>query len=83
MPNFTKIGFELAAFTYFKMRTNAAEQGPEQFKKRMTAFLGRHPNVVRALRGEGMGADGVISSYHTNFSDSAKFVRELKVEPLG
>jgi hypothetical protein len=39
--------------------------------------------VVRALRGEGMGADGVISSYHTNFSDFAKFVRELKVETLG
>jgi len=83
MPNFTKIGFELVAYTFFKIHANMTEQSPEQFKKKITAFLDKHPNVVKGVRGEGMGADGVLVSYHANFSDFANFVRELKAEPVG
>jgi hypothetical protein len=46
-------------------------------------FSTKTPNVVTALRGEGMGCDGIVVSYHKNFSDFAKFLRDLKTDAVG
>ncbi len=79
VPDFARIGFELVAFTFFKMRKNITGEDYENIKKRTRNFLDGHPNIILALRGEGMGVDGIIVSLHTDFAEFTEFMRELKI----
>jgi len=83
IPDFNKIGFELAAYTFFKTHRDLLSHDGDQFQKNMTDFLEKHPNVIRARTGEGLGCDGILISYHLNFSDFARFARQLKQASLG
>jgi len=83
IPDFSKMGFELVVFTFFKVLANVPGGEREQIVKKMIESLDRHPNVVTVLRGEGMGCDGIFVSYHASFSDFSKFVRDLRMEATG
>jgi DNA-binding Lrp family transcriptional regulator len=79
IPDFAKIGFELVVFTFFKVLVDVPGEGRDQIIQNVMKSLTNTPNVVAALHGEGMGCDGVLVSYHENFSDFATFIRELKM----
>jgi DNA-binding Lrp family transcriptional regulator len=83
IPDFTKIGFEIVAFTFIKMLMAVSGNMRDQILRMVNDFLDRHPNVVTSLHGEGMGCDGILVSYHKNFSDFASFVRDLRAETIG
>jgi DNA-binding Lrp family transcriptional regulator len=83
IPDFAKIGFELVVFTLFKVLLGVPGERRDQVMQRVIDFSLRTPNVVTALRGEGMGCDGILVSYHKDFSGFARFVRNLKIESGG
>jgi len=74
IPKWEKIGFEVVAFTFVKTNRNYTRR--EQGKPILSEgreWLVKHPNIIFALAGEGMEWDGLIISYHTNYSDYAEF----------
>jgi DNA-binding Lrp family transcriptional regulator len=83
IPDFSKIGLELAAFTFFKLRVGDTKEEYEETGDRAREFLKRNPNTVMALRGEGMGCDGVLVSLHKDFAGFTRFMRQLKTETVG
>lgn len=82
IPEFSNIGLELVAFTFFKIRSGATKGAVEEIRKKAEAFFNTHPNVILALRGEGMGCDGILVSLHKNFASFTQFIRELKTETV-
>jgi DNA-binding Lrp family transcriptional regulator len=83
IPDFSKIGLELAAFTFFKLRVGGDEEEYAKTGDRARDFLKRNPNTVMALRGEGMGSDGILVSVHKDFAEFTRFMRQLKTETIG
>jgi DNA-binding Lrp family transcriptional regulator len=82
IPDFSKIGLELVAFTFFKLSMGSTKERYEEVKKKAMSFLAKHPNIVMALRGEGMMCDGIIVSLHKDFAEFTQFMRELKTETV-
>jgi DNA-binding Lrp family transcriptional regulator len=80
IPEFSKIGLELVAFTFFKIRLRVTKEAVEEIRKRAETFIKNHPNIILALRGEGLGCDGILVSLHKNFATFTQFMRELKTE---
>ena len=83
VPDFSKIGLELAAFTFFKLRADSSSEQYKKTRDRAMDFLRRNPNTVMALRGEGMGCDGILVSLHRDFAGFTSFMRQLKTETVG
>jgi DNA-binding Lrp family transcriptional regulator len=79
IPDFAKIGFELVVFTFFKVLVDVPGEGRDHIMQNVMNSLANTPNGIAVLHGEGMGCDGVLVSYHENFSDFATFIRELKM----
>ena len=81
IPKWEKIGFEVVAFTFVKTNRNVTRR--EQGKPILSEgreWLMKQPNVIFALSGEGMEWDGLIISYHTNYSDYIEFKIALDKE---
>jgi len=82
IPKFEKIGFEIAAFTSIKGRTEEylkpgkMEQAVEEAKE----WFIKQPNVIFASGGEGRGFDGIFVSFHKSYSEYAKFKRTHDLE---
>ena len=77
IPNFRKMGFEILALTFVKMR-------PEIFKPEIMEearkYAAKFPNAIFASTGEGLGMTGVIISFHKNYTDYHKKVNLLRVD---
>jgi len=79
VPEFSKIGYEIAAFTFSKARTynkKETEAKLEMAKK----WVMDHPNIIFASDGEGLGKDAMMVSVHKNYSKYADFMREFSVD---
>jgi DNA-binding Lrp family transcriptional regulator len=78
IPKWEKIGFELIVFTFVK--TNRSYSNREKGSAILSGgkeWLMKQPNVAYASAGEGLEWDGVIMSYHKNYSDYAQFKIKL------
>ncbi|MEM3725459.1 MAG: Lrp/AsnC family transcriptional regulator [Candidatus Bathyarchaeia archaeon] len=82
IPEFSRVGLEIVAFTLIKIRPETKMNKVNEIRKKAESFFGRHPNVVMALRGEGLGSDGVLLSLHKNYAEFIQFMRELKMETV-
>lgn len=82
IPKFSRVGLEMIAFTFFKIRVGATKETLIEIRRKTEEFLKNHPNIILALRGEGMGADGIIVSLHKDFASFTQFMRELKTETV-
>jgi DNA-binding Lrp family transcriptional regulator len=81
IPKWDKLGFELVAFTFFKMRLKyATEEERDKIKQRALEWCPKQPNIVLALGGQGMGYDGLCVSFHKSFSNYSQFKRNLDLE---
>ncbi len=81
IPKWEKIGFELVAFTFVKTNRNFAKRKKgKPILSEGREWLMKQPNVIFALAGEGMEWDGLIISYHTNYSDYTEFKITLDEE---
>jgi DNA-binding Lrp family transcriptional regulator len=66
VPEWRKLGFEIMAFTFVKMRPEIlSEETIEKVRKYAAEF----PNAIFANTGEGLGMTGVIVSFHRDFRD--------------
>ena len=81
--NLIKFGFEIMAFIFASwkhefrkdMNTNS-----EAFKKKTRAFFSKHPNILYASTGRGLGMARarMFISLHRSYADYAKFMTELE-----
>ncbi len=77
VPDFRKMGFEILALTFVKMRPDILiGETREKAKK----FAAEFPNVIFASGGQGLGMNGVIISLHRNYTEYHKQLNQLRVE---
>ena len=79
IPKFDKIGYEILAFTFVKSKTYEKSE-TEKLVSFAKEWCMKHPNVVFAADGEGIGKDAVVVSFHRSYSDYADFMRSLTVD---
>jgi len=79
IPDFTKVGYEMIAFTFAKAKTYRREDA-EKMIQRAKEWTVKRSNVVMASDGEGLGKDTVIVSLHRNYSEYANFMRSFAVD---
>ncbi len=80
IPEFSKIGLEIIAFTLIKLRPETTKNSIAQIQRNAESFLKRNPNVVTAVRGEGFGCDYLMISFHKDYAEFIQFSRNLKLE---
>ncbi len=78
IPEFDKVGYEILAFTFVKARTYERKKVEERIVLVKDWYM-KHPNVIFASDGEGLGKDGVIVSIHKSYSKYADFMRDYIV----
>lgn len=83
VPNFSKIGLELMAFSFVKLRGRGNGGKHEETGKQASVFFESHANVVMAMRGEGMSYDMIVVSLHKSFAEFTRFMKKLKTEDAG
>lgn len=69
IPNWRKLGFEIMAFTFTKMRPEILS---EELVGKVKQYAARFPNAIFATSGEGLGMTGVIVSLHRDYRDYAQ-----------
>jgi len=77
IPNFRKMGFEILALTFVKMRPdiNLPETAKEARK-----YAAKFPNAIFASSGEGLGMTGVILSFHKNYTEYHNKLNLLRID---
>ena len=77
IPNFRKMGFEIMALTFVKMRPDVLMG---ETKEKTKKYAAEFPNVIFASGGKGLGMTGVIISFHKNYTDYNKQLNMLRVD---
>lgn len=78
IPDFAKLGYEILALTFVKLNRQLSDEEIEAAKKLIRETLKAMPLEVAMLeRGRGMDFDGVIISYHADYSSQEKFLELL------
>ncbi len=77
IPNFKKMGFEIFALTFVKMRPDIRlPEIVEEARK----YAAKFPNAIFASSGEGLGMTGVIISFHKNYTEYHNKLNLLRVD---
>jgi DNA-binding Lrp family transcriptional regulator len=77
IPNFKKMGFEIMAINFVKIRPKILSP---DITERARKFIARFPNTIFASAGEGMGMTGVSISFYKNFTEYQKRVNQFRTE---
>jgi len=77
IPNFKKMGFELFALTFVKMRSDILS--PETMAK-AKEYAERFSNAIFASTGEGLGMTGVIMSFEKNYTEYHRHLNQLRLD---
>jgi len=78
MPDLAKLGYELLALTFVKIK-NVSDEKTELARKVVEESFGKGPfNVVMFERGTGLAYDGMLVSYHEDYSSYVALVKYLK-----
>jgi len=83
IPNFTKLGFEIMAFSFYSWRPEATEQrykDKEVFIKRLYAFLAEHKNIIFSSNGQGFEMETMMMSIHKSYADYIKLRKAVSDE---
>jgi DNA-binding Lrp family transcriptional regulator len=79
VPEFSEIGYEILALTFAKARTYSRKEVEAKLAY-TKEWVMRHPNIIFASDGEGLGKDAVMVSLHKNYSQYADFMREFSID---
>ena len=73
LPDFTKLGFELVAFTF-------TQSGSEEKAKAASLYewLGEDHRVIFVAEGSGLGKNSIIATMHKNYTDYSHFIKDLQ-----
>jgi len=77
IPNFKKMGFEIFALTFVKMRPDI--RLPEVMAE-VRKYATKFPNVIFASSGEGLGMTGVVISFHKNYTEYDNQLHLLRMD---
>ena len=66
VPDWRKLGFEIMAFTFLKMRP---ETRSEELAEKVKQYAANVPNAIYVAYGEGLGMTGVVIALHKNYSE--------------
>jgi hypothetical protein len=78
VPEFDKIGYEIVALTFAKTKAFSTENMDKRMKE-IQEWAQKHPNIIFASDGEGLGKDTAMVSIHRDYSKYAEFVREYTI----
>jgi len=77
IPNFPKLGFEIAAFMFFNI--DRVKSKVKKIKSKAHNWITSHPNIVFAADGDGIkGKNCMLATIHKNFTDYSKFITDFK-----
>jgi len=81
IPNWGELGFELLAVTFVNIR-GGSKSREEQKKtlEKCKKWMMDHSSVIFASDGTGMGMDGMMISFHKDYTDYSKFITEQRIE---
>jgi DNA-binding Lrp family transcriptional regulator len=77
IPDFRKMGFEILALTFVKMRPGI--RLPETMEE-ARKYASKFPNAIFASSGEGLGMTGVIISFQKNYTEYHSRLNLLRVD---
>ena len=83
IPNFTKLGFEIMAFSFYAWRpetTGQLHKDKEVFIERLHAFLNEHKNIIFASNGHGFEMKTMMMSVHKSYADYVKLMKAVNDE---
>jgi len=73
-PDFTKLGFELVAFTFTQWTPEEKTKAASPYK-----WLEKDPRVIFVTEGNGLnGKNSLVVTMHKNYTDYSDFVAELQ-----
>jgi DNA-binding Lrp family transcriptional regulator len=84
IPDFHKLGFELAAIILVKIRESLTEEEIEKAREiSMRDMMEKAPDeIVLFSRGMGGGYSGVLVSFHKSYSGFSKLLERIKEYPF-
>jgi len=77
IPDFTKLGFEIMAFTFAMSKQKGI---PKEHVSKAKAFFAKRPDVIFISTGSGMERNRMNISLHKSYSDYVEFMRALEIE---
>ncbi len=77
IPDFKKMGFEILALTFLKMRPEILST---EVMEKARKYSAKFPNGIFVSSGRGMGMTAVIIAFHRNFTDYHKHVNQMRVD---
>jgi DNA-binding Lrp family transcriptional regulator len=77
VPDFEKMGFEIFAITFVKMRADILVG---ETMKKAKEYAAKSPNVILAHSGSGLGMTGVIISLHKNYTEYHQQLNKMRVD---
>jgi DNA-binding Lrp family transcriptional regulator len=80
IPDFRKLGFELASITFVKLRKELSEKESDEFRRYCKQLEKKSDKeaILMAMNGLGMGYDRVFISFHKDYSSYVKVIGEIK-----
>jgi len=78
IPSFPKIGYELIAISFVKTKSSLPLKERLEAIEEGGKWTREQPNIVFAAMCNGMGATGVMISFHKSYSDYAEFMKAYK-----
>jgi len=83
IPDFRKLGFEIAAVTLVKLKRELTEEELSKIWKFADGFVKKNPFAyVMAAEGSGLGYNRVVISLHENYTDFVRFVKATREVPF-
>jgi len=79
IPNWGELELELMAVTFVNIRGGSkSKEEQKRTLERCKKWMMDHPNIIFASDGTGM--DGLMISFHKDYTDYSKFITEHRVE---
>lgn len=81
IPDFTKMGYQILAFTFSKLRSYPTTEEAINIVQRASDWVNNRPNVIFAADGQGLGGKDVIMiSFHRNYGEFTDFIHSYAFE---
>ena len=79
IPSFRKLGVEIMAFILLVWKREAHDKllEEEDYNRRVQGFISKHPNIVFASSGQGLGMTRMVITVHKSYSDYVKFISSI------
>jgi len=83
IPDFSKLGFEIAAVTLIKLKKELTDEELGKIWKFTNGYLKENPFAyLMAAEGIGLGYNRVVISLHQDYADFVRFVRATREVPF-